>query len=68
MVGKGFVLHQHFIVENCGDGVRLRAQLLSSKLPAVDVFFFVMIPDNALDVYTVLMMIRCVANLGAENQ
>ena len=36
MVGKGFVLHQHFIVENCGDGIRLRAQL-----PAMNVFYFV---------------------------
>ena len=62
------MLHQHFIVENCGDGIRLRAQLFSSQLPAVDVFYFVMIPDNASDVYTVLMMMRCAANLGAEKQ
>ena len=30
------VLHQHFIVENCGEAIRLRAQL-----PAMNVFYFV---------------------------
>lgn len=30
------VLHQHFIVENCGEGIRLRA-----NVAAMNVFYFV---------------------------
>ena len=48
-VGKGFVLHQHFIVENCGDGIRLRAHCSVNSSGC-----FLFCPDDASDVYSLL--------------
>ena len=45
------------------------AYVLSAQLPAVKVFYFVlMMHQMFIPCYTALMMIRYVANLGAEKQ
>ena len=43
------MLHQHFIVENCGEGIRLRAYCSVTSSGC-----FLFCPDDASDVYTLL--------------